>query len=223
MSTTPAAGRAPYEKAPSTQKGSLIWFHGLGDQGNGWAQILSEVVTKHGVKVICPNAASRPVHLNFGMSMPAWFDIFGLSPDSPEDLEGIKQATQYAHSLIQKEIDAGVDPKKIAIGGFSMGGALALHAALTYPTSIGTVVGLSSFLLQRDAVEGQCTGNKNIPVFLGHGRNDVLVPYTFGQMTEQKLKTFNPNVVFKGYNVDHSTTDEELKDVAKFLKQNLNL
>lgn len=69
------------------------------------------------------------------------------------DVEGIKLATQYAHSLIKKEIDAGIDPKKIAIGGFSMGGALAIHAALTYPTEIGAVVGLSSFLLQRDAVQ----------------------------------------------------------------------
>jgi len=155
--------------------------------------------------------------------MPAWFDLYGLSPESPEDLEGIKLATQYAHTLVQREIDAGIDPKKIVIGGFSMGGALALHAALTLPVQLGAVVGLSSFLLQRDAVAGQCTANKTLPVFLGHGRNDVLVPFAFGQMTEQKIKTFDPHVVFKAYNVDHSTTDEELRDVAEFLKNNLNL
>jgi predicted esterase len=81
--------------------------------------------------------------------MPAWFDLYGLSPESPEDLEGIKLATQYAHTLVQREIDAGIDPKKIVIGGFSMGGkirkeffvntsflgALALHAALTLPVN----------------------------------------------------------------------------------------
>jgi lysophospholipase-2 len=88
------------------------------------------------------------------MQMPAWFDLYGLSPNGPEDVEGIKLATQYVHSLIQKEIDDGIEPSKIVVGGFSMGGALALHAALTLPVQLGAVVGLSSFLLQRDAVAG---------------------------------------------------------------------
>jgi lysophospholipase-2 len=152
---------------------------------------------KVGMKVICPNAASRPVTLNFGMSMPSWFDLFSINENAPEDVEGIKSATEYIHSLIKKEIDSGVNPKKIVIGGFSMGGALAIHCSLTYPAEIGLVVGLSSFLLQRDAVQSQCTANKLIPIFLGHGRNDILVPLSFGQMTAQKIKQWNPNVVFK--------------------------
>lgn len=124
------------------------------------------------------------------------------------DVEGVQSASQYVHSLIKKEIDSGVNPKKIVIGGFSQGGALAIHSALTYPAEIGAVVVFSAFLLQRDAIQAQCTSNKLIPMFIGHGRNDILVPFSFGQMTEQKIKTWNPNVVFKAYNCDHSTTDE---------------
>jgi len=218
------AGRSPYEtKAVGQHKGTLIFLHGLGDQGNGWSQILSPALNKLHIKVVCPNSANRSVTLNFGMVMPAWYDLRGLSPNSPEDVDGIKLANQYVHSLIKKEIDAGVDPKKIAVGGFSMGGALGIYSALTYPDRLGAVVGLSSFLLQRDAVQAECTANKDIPIFLGHGRNDMLVPYTFGQMTEQRIKTFNPNVSFKAYNVDHSTTDEEIADVIHFLKDKLEL
>lgn len=156
--------------------------------------------------------------------MPAWYDLKGLSPDSQEDVDGITLATKYVHSLIQKEIDAGINPKQIAVGGFSMGGALAIHAALTFPSRLGAVVGLSSFLLQRDAIEGvsgpilsfsvhrplvqACKANRDVPIFLGHGTEDVLVPLTFGEQTEKKIRTFNSNVLLRTYEVDHSTNEK---------------
>ncbi|KAI6241349.1 Abhydrolase-2 domain-containing protein [Aphelenchoides fujianensis] len=209
MSAPPVCGRSPFETSShGQQKGTIIFLHGLGDQGDGWSQILSRVLNKNQLKVICPNAGVRPVTLNFGMQMPAWYDLKGLSPDSPEDVDGITAATKYVHSLIQKEIDAGINPKQIAVGGFSMGGALAIHAALTFPSRLGAVVGLSSFLLQRDAIEGACKANRDVPIFLGHGTEDVLVPLTFGQMTEQKIRTFNPNVLLNTYEVDHSTNEK---------------
>ncbi|KAI6207967.1 Abhydrolase-2 domain-containing protein [Aphelenchoides besseyi] len=217
-------GRSPFEtSAHGEHKGTIIFLHGLGDQGDGWSQILSRILNKQHMKVICPNAGTRPVTLNFGMQMPAWYDLKGLSPSAAEDVEGINAATSYVHSLIKKEIDAGINPKQIAVGGFSMGGALAIHAALTYPERIGSVVGLSSFLLQRDAIEAACTKNKDIPVFLGHGTNDMLVPLTFGQLTADKIKQFNPNVEFHTYPVDHSTSEKEIADVADFLKKHLTL
>jgi predicted esterase len=107
-------------------------------------------------------------------------------------------ATEYIHSLIKKEIDSGVNAQNIVVGGFSMGGALAIYSSLTYPEELlGGVVGLSAFLLQRDAVQSQCTANKLIPIFLGHGRNDPIVQCIYGRLTAQKIKQWNPNVVFK--------------------------
>ncbi|CAD5206888.1 unnamed protein product [Bursaphelenchus okinawaensis] len=223
MTSSTVAGTSPYEtKAIGEHKSTLIFFHGLGDQGVGWSQILSGHLNKAGIKVVCPNAASRPVTLNFGMQMPAWYDLKGLSPNSEEDAPGIATATDYAHALIQKEISQGIPSEKIFIGGFSMGGALAIHAGLTFSSKLAGVISLSGFLLQRDTVEGKVSVNKQTPVFLGHGRNDPLVPLTFGQMTEQKVKTFNPNVVFKTYNCDHSSTEEELVDVTNFVKKQLS-
>jgi predicted esterase len=204
---------------PPTEKhtASLIFFHGLGDQGDGWADVFKSEIRLPHFKCIFPHATARPVTLNFGMQMPAWYNLLGLTPDSAEDDMGIEQAKVYAHELIDAEVKAGIPPKRIILGGFSMGGALAIYAALTYKEPLGGVVGLSSFLLQRTKLPGNHTANLKVPIFLGHGTNDFLVPYTYGQATATALKVFNPNVTIKSYPCDHSTTAQELKDVRNFI------
>uniref|UniRef100_A0AC34QZN8 Palmitoyl-protein hydrolase n=1 Tax=Panagrolaimus sp. JU765 TaxID=591449 RepID=A0AC34QZN8_9BILA len=215
-------GAAPYVIKPSGKHtATLFFFHGLGDQGAGWADVFrSEIVIPH-LKVVCPNAGVRPVTLNFGMAMPAWYDLFGLSASSPEDVPGIQKATEYVHGLIEAEIKEGIPAEKIFVGGFSMGGALAIYAGLTYDKPLGGLVGLSSFLLQRDKLPGNHTANLKTPVFLGHGTNDFLVPLQFGQLTKDAIAKFNPNIELKTYPMDHSSCPQELRDVKDFLNKNL--
>lgn len=202
-------------------KNTVIFMHGLGDQGDGWGEMFASEMNRDHTKFICPNSASRAVTLNMGMVMPAWFDLYGLSPNDREDVEGIATASRYVHGLIDAEVAAGIPTERIIIGGFSMGGALALYAGITYPKKLGGIVGLSSFLLQRDKIPGSHTANLQTPVFLGHGSNDFLVPLTFGQLTEQRLKQFNPNVSFHVYpGMAHSSCPQELKDMQTFLNQN---
>jgi predicted esterase len=107
------------------------------------------------------------------------------------------------------------------VGGFSMGSALAIYAGLTYEHTLGGIVSLSGFLLQRGKIPGEHKANLNTPIFLGHGQNDFLVPYTFGQMTEQALKKFNSNVTFHTYPIDHSSSPNELRDAVDFIKANI--
>lgn len=142
------------------------------------------------------------------MRMPAWFDLFGLSETSREDEAGIELAKNYIHSLIDKEIDSGIDSQRIIVGGFSMGGALALHAGLTYSKPIGAMVIMSGYLLQRSQIPGSHTANLNTPIFLGHGIQDFIVPYTFGQRTYEALKIFNSKVEFHSYPIDHTSSQE---------------
>jgi lysophospholipase-2 len=166
---------------------------------------------------VCPNAGVRPVTLNFGMPMPAWYDIFGLTDTSQEDAPGIQRAAEYVHGLINEEIKAGIPSERIILGGFSMGGALAVYAGLTFDKNLGGIIGLSSFLLQREKIPGSHTANLKTPVFLGHGTQDPLVPYDFGKRTHEAISKFNPNAQLKSYPMDHTSSAAELQDVREFL------
>ncbi|VDD92676.1 unnamed protein product [Enterobius vermicularis] len=161
------------------------------------------------IKYICPHAPTRAVTINMGMHMPAWYDLFGLTPDSKEDVDGIEESAKILHSMIDAEIRSGIPSERIVIGGFSMGGALALYAGLTYDKPLGGILGLSSFLIRKDKIPQSCTANRNIPILMGHGDRDFLVPLQFGQLTEKYLKAFNPNVELKVYpQMEHSSCEE---------------
>ncbi|VIO97112.1 Phospholipase/Carboxylesterase family protein [Brugia malayi] len=181
---------------------TIIFLHGLGDTGHG-----------------CP---TRAVTLNFGMQMPAWYDLYGLTPSAEEDEEGINESTMILHSMIDAEIDSGIPSERIMVGGFSMGGALALYAGLIYDKPLAGIIGLSSFLVQRTKLPGNHTANKDVQIFMGHGGQDFLVPLSFGEMTEAYIKAFNPNIRMKVYpRMAHSSCPEELVDTKEFIAQRL--
>ncbi|MFH4977012.1 hypothetical protein AB6A40_003721 [Gnathostoma spinigerum] len=208
--------------ARGTQSATLIFLHGLGDTGHGWSSVFEHEIREDHIKYICPHAPTRPVTLNMGMRMPAWYDMYGLTPDAQEDTDGINESTKIVHSLIDAEIRAGIPSNRIIIGGFSMGGALALYAGITYDKPLAGIIGLSSFLCQRDKIPGNHTVNSAIPIFMGHGAEDVLVPLTFGQMTQAYIKTFDPNITIKVYpGMGHSSCPEELRDVKGFIAKRL--
>uniref|UniRef100_A0A0N4U5J4 palmitoyl-protein hydrolase n=1 Tax=Dracunculus medinensis TaxID=318479 RepID=A0A0N4U5J4_DRAME len=205
-------------------------LHGLGDTGHGWSTVCATDLRLSHVKYICPHAPSRPVTLNLGMQMPAWFDVFGLTPDAEEDEDGINESVKIVHSMIDEEIRNGIPAERIIIAGFSMGGALALYAGLTYDKPLAGIVGLSSFLVQRDKIPGifftvafahkneiiqnthdfqNHTANKNAHILMGHGDADFVVPRTFGEMTAQFIQTFDPNIHIKIYpGMAHSSCPE---------------
>uniref|UniRef100_A0A1I7Z9W4 palmitoyl-protein hydrolase n=1 Tax=Steinernema glaseri TaxID=37863 RepID=A0A1I7Z9W4_9BILA len=210
----------PNDRTRRTEYEYIIFFHGLGDQGDGWASMFRDEIRIKTVKYICPNAADRAVTLNFGMRMPAWFDLKGLSEDAEEDDQGIAAATQYVHNLVDQEIAAGVPANKIILGGFSMGGALAIYAGLTCKHKLAGIVGLSSFLLQRTKLPGSHTANMQTNILLGHGSNDFLVPLSFGERTRDAIKVFNPHVEMKIYpGIQHSSCPQEMTDVKNFIEK----
>uniref|UniRef100_A0A0N5AL58 palmitoyl-protein hydrolase n=1 Tax=Syphacia muris TaxID=451379 RepID=A0A0N5AL58_9BILA len=199
---------------------TVIFLHGLGDTGHGWSSVFKDEIREPFIKYICPHAPVRPVTLNMGMQMPAWYDLYGLTPEAEEDVDGIEESAKLIHSMIDSEVRAGISSDKIVVGGFSMGGALALYAGLTYDKPLAGILGLSSFLIRKDR---DCTANKEIPIFMGHGDQDFLVPLTFGRLTEEYLKKFNRNVELKVYRgMSHSSCSEELEDAKQFLLKRLS-
>ena len=202
--------------ASGKHEATLIFLHGLGDTGHGWSSSLAEIRPPH-LKVICPTAETIPVTLNTGFRMPAWFDLFSLDPNGAEDEEGIKRSMSKIEKLVKKESEeAGIPQRNIILGGFSQGGALALLTGLTSKeVRVGGIIGLSTWLPLHRSFDPR---NAETPVLQCHGDCDPVVPYKWGQMTSTLLKSKIKKHEFKTFRgMSHSSSDEELADVRKFI------
>ncbi|CAM1506263.1 Fc.00g059040.m01.CDS01 [Cosmosporella sp. VM-42] len=219
--------------AASRHTATVIFVHGLGDTGHGWASAVENWRRRQRldeVKFILPHAPTIPISCNMGMRMPGWFDIKVLdgtveSLRASEDVDGVKLSQQYFHGLISEEIKAGIPAERIVLGGFSQGGAMAILAGLTASTKLGGIVGLSSWLLLsknfKDLVP-EANLNKETPIFMGHGDSDPLVRTTLGKQSSEMLKQLGYQVTWKTYpNMGHSACLEELDDVEAFLRERL--
>lgn len=207
--------------ATAKHTATVIFLHGLGDTGHGWAQALDSMKVPH-VKYICPTAPTMPVTLNAGFRMPSWFDLKTLDATGPEDEDGIKKATETIHQLIADEERSGIPSNRIMLGGFSQGGALALYSALRYTKPLAGVIAFSCWLPLFRQFPEAAIGNKEIPVLQCHGDLDPVVPYKWGFMTSELLKKFMPAIEFKTYKgMVHSSCDEEMSDAQGFVERNL--
>ncbi|XP_057664635.1 acyl-protein thioesterase 2 [Diorhabda carinulata] len=207
--------------ATTKHTGTLIFLHGLGDTGQGWASAMAAIKPPH-VKVICPTAPTIQVTLNAGFRMPSWFDLKTLDDSGPEDEPGIKKATEQIHALIENEISAGINANRIVIGGFSQGGALALYSGLTYPKKLAGIVGLSCWLPLNKSFPAMKKTEDTLPILQCHGDCDPVVPYKWGQMTASVLKSMLRDVEFKTFRgLSHSSSDEELNDIKQFIYKNI--
>jgi len=203
-------------------------LHGLGDVGQSWLRAFQEYnipeKTKY-IKYIFPTAKVIPVTLNMGMRMTSWFDVLSLEVNAKEDQKGIEASTQLLHELIKTEIANGIPPERIIVGGFSMGGAVALHGALTEDKVLGGVLALSTWLPLVPSFPDYIKNRNekvNIPIFHGHGKQDELVQLKWAEMSSQALKSSGfVNYQFKTYDMGHSSCDKELKDVSEFIQQTL--
>lgn len=197
----------------------LIFLHGLGDTGHGWATAMGGIRTAN-MKVICPTAQTMPVSLNHGFPMPSWFNLYSLDIDGKEDDAGIKKASALVHKMIQDEIKGGIEAKRIILGGFSQGGALALYSALTFPEELAGVIALSCWLPLHKSFPAAKRSDSRI--LQCHGDSDPVVPYKVGQMSSMFLKGFMKHSAFSTYRgLSHSSSDEELADMKKFIEENI--
>jgi len=202
-------------------KGTVILLHGLGDTGDGWASIAAEFApSMRHVKFIFPHAPLRPITLNFGMTMPGWFDIASLDDiNQKEDKEGLHESRRYVEELVQAEVDGGLPSDKVVVAGFSQGGAIALQL-LRSDKKLAGIVGLSTWLSLRREAPIISEANKETPIILCHGTSDPVVQFEFGQGTYNTLKELDAKVEFKAFpGMGHQANPEELQDVENFLKK----
>ncbi|CAN1170151.1 Acyl-protein thioesterase 2 [Linum perenne] len=217
---------------------TVVWLHGLGDNGSSWSQLL-ETLPLQNIKWICPTAPTRPITMFGGFPSTAWFDVRELSEDAPDDVEGLDAAANHVANLLASE-PADI---KIAIGGFSMGAATSLYSGTCftmgkyadgnpYPANLTAVVGLSGWLpcsktlgKQLAGVDGAANRATSLPILLCHGKVDDVVSYKYGEKSSQVLSSLGfQDVTFKSYNgLGHYTIPQEMDELCAWLSSKLGL
>lgn len=200
---------------------ALIWLHGLGADAYDFEPVVPMLAlgADRPLRFVFPNAPVRPVTVNAGMPMRAWYDIGDLDPDGhPEDEAGIRQAGVSIGALLQAEIDSGIPAHRIVLGGFSQGGATALFTALRFPQRLAGVIGLSCYLpLARTLAAEISAPNRATPVFQGHGEADPVVPEWIGRASHEQLVAAGCDAEWHSYASPHAVIPDELADVRAFL------
>lgn len=199
---------------------TVIWLHGLGADGHDFESIvpalqLPEILP---VRFIFPHAPVRPVSINFGAEMRAWFDIVAIAMNAPQDEKGIRASQKMIHQLINNENRRGIRSDRIIIAGFSQGGAIALQVGLRYPEKLAGILALSTFLpLAGSFPQEASSENKNIPIFMAHGTVDSVVPYQFAKHSCDFLESQGYKVDWHRYPIAHSTCATEVVDIAEWI------
>lgn len=201
---------------------SVVWMHGLGADGHDFEPLVPELVgpDSPSLRFVFPNAPVRPVTVNNGYHMRAWYDIVGIDRRSAEDFAGIQASADAIGGLIKREIDAGVPSTRIAVAGFSQGGAMALHVATRTPLKLAGVIALSCYLpLARQFATDRTNANLATPIFMAHGRQDPVVPFQLGDDSRRVLEATGFKVEWHDYAMPHSLCPDEIDDLRAFLKR----
>ena len=209
------------ETGPSP-KFAIIWMHGLGADGHDFEPLVPELLDKGMpvIRFVFPHAPVRPVTINNGYEMRAWYDIIGIDRRSAEDFDGIKASADAVVQLIKAENQRGVPTERIAIAGFSQGGAMALHIATRYPEKLAGVIALSCYLPQsRELATSKSAANQATPIFMAHGYQDPVVPYPLGDDSRQLLQAAGYTVEWHAYPMPHSLCEPEVSDIRAWLKR----
>jgi phospholipase/carboxylesterase len=198
---------------------SIIWLHGLGADGQDFVPIADELELPVAVRYIFPHAPMRPVTINGGFVMRAWYDIASQSMDAQQDAAGIRASQSLVEEIIASEVAHGIAPHNIFLAGFSQGGAIALHTALRQVVPLGGVLALSAYLpLAQIAARELQELSKSTPIFMAHGRSDPVVPYVLGVSSRNALQELGFAVDWHEYPMQHSVCEEELEDIANWLE-----
>lgn len=202
--------------------GSVIWLHGLGADGHDFEPVVPQLVRpgERALRFIFPHAPLRPVTLNGGYAMRAWYDIIALDRRTQEDETGIRASQALIETLIRRENARGIVTERIVLAGFSQGGAMALFAAARYPEKLAGIIGLSCYLLlaARFAAERR-PANQATPIFLAHGLQDPVIPAVLGEEARRQLEAAGCVVEWHAYSMPHSVCPQEVADIAAWLRR----
>ncbi len=198
---------------------AVIWLHGLGADGNDFAPIVPELRLPDdlSIRFIFPHAPTMPVTINGGFVMPAWYDILEMNIDRKIDIAGLMASARKIVAFVSREIERGIDSKRIIIAGFSQGGAVAYQVALSYKKPLGGLLAMSTYLATADITEYSDI-NKAIPIKIHHGEHDPVVPEHLGRKATTQLIEKGYNVSYQKYPMEHSVCPKQINDISEWLQ-----
>jgi phospholipase/carboxylesterase len=195
---------------------AIIWLHGLGADGHDFEPIVPELGLDKPVRFVFPHAPIRAVTINQGMRMRAWYDILQLG-GGPEDEAGLRASQKLTEELIREQ---GLPANRIVLAGFSQGGAIALLTGLHYPERLAAIMALSTYLpLAGKLAAERSEANRDVPLFMAHGRYDDLIPLGRAQASRDALKALGYSIEWHDYPMPHSVCAPEIADVSAFLSR----
>ena len=201
---------------------AIIWLHGLGADGHDFAPLAPELQSRLPVptRFILPHAPYRPVTVNAGYIMRAWYDILAFDLSQAEDADGIHTSARQIKDLIDKEVRAGISARRVTLAGFSQGGAIALHTGLRYPQRLCGILALSTYLPLAAALAAEAaSSNRDTPIFMGHGTADTVVAMPHARASEHLLQELGYPVEWHSYAMPHGLCDQEIDDIAAWLSR----
>jgi phospholipase/carboxylesterase len=208
----------------SSATATVIVLHGLGADGFDFVPIVSELKLPDAlaVRFIFPHAKARPVTVNNGYVMRAWYDIIAFGGSGPEDDAGIRESAALVGRYVKGEQAAGIAANRVVIAGFSQGGAIALHTGLRYPERLAGILALSTYLPLRNSVQAEASANnRDVPILMCHGTYDRIVPAAMGVASRDLLMQLGYAVEWRSYPMEHSVNAEEIIEISNWLKARL--
>ncbi len=199
---------------------AVIWLHGLGADGHDFEPVVPELVRRgeRAWRFVFPHAAPRPVTINGGMHMRAWYDIKSFDRGSAEDEAGFRESAAAVHALVAREAARGIPADRVVLAGFSQGGAVSLYCAPRYPERLAGVMALSAYLPVRALLDAeQVPANRATPIFMAHGLADPLLPVAMGLESRDFLKARGYTVEWHQYPMPHSLCAAEVDDIRAYL------
>jgi phospholipase/carboxylesterase len=203
---------------------SVIWLHGLGADGHDFVPIVPELKlpVEPAVRFVFPHAPVRPVTLNNGMRMRAWYDIRTLTAEGRADESGLRESAARLADYVAKEQAAGIDPTRIVVAGFSQGGAVALHAGLRHADPLAGILALSTYLpLASTLALERSVANRATPILMCHGLYDPVLPHALGVMARDALRALGYTVDWKEYPMQHQVCLPEIEAIGAWLQLRL--
>ncbi len=202
---------------------AIIWLHGLGADGHDFAPIVPELrLPKHlAVRFIFPHAPSIPVTINNGWVMPAWYDILAMDIDRKVDEVQLRASASAIHQLIEREIERGIDSRRILLAGFSQGGAVNYEAALSYDKPLGGLLALSTYFATASSVQPH-PANRQLPIQVYHGSLDPVVPPALGQNSLTSLRAMGYQPDFQSYPMEHALCPEQISHIGSWIRARLD-